>query len=136
MGEDGGALGDFGEKLGIAFQITDDLIDYIEAKETTGKPSGSDLRERKVTLPLIHTLGRATPAARREIVRLFEAAEPADADVLRVIDIVADSGGLEYARSCGERYAARAREALDSLPANMARTGLEASITYVMERHS
>jgi octaprenyl-diphosphate synthase len=130
------ALESFGENLGMAFQITDDLIDYTEAKETTGKPSGLDLRERKVTLPLIFTLAKASPSSRREIEKVFATATPADADVTRVIEIVSESGGLDYARSCGQRYADQAADALSTLPNSVARTALQASITYVMDRHS
>ncbi len=129
-------LGDFGENLGMAFQITDDLIDYIEAKETTGKPSGLDLREHKVTLPLIFAWRKAASAARREIEKVFGAEKPADGDVARVIAIVGEAGGFEYARECGESYASRAREALTRLPESVARGALDSSISYVMDRHS
>jgi octaprenyl-diphosphate synthase len=130
------ALGAFGENLGIAFQIADDLIDYTEAKETTGKPAGLDLHEHKVTLPLIFALRQASPAERREIEKVFATDDPAAGDIARVVAIVGDGGGFEYARERGERYAARAREALAGLPSTVARTALESSISYVMERHS
>lgn len=135
-GENRDLLGVMGENLGMAFQIADDLIDYLEAKETTGKPASLDLRERKVTLPLIYALREASPAARRDIERTFTAAEPTDADIALVVRIVGDTGGFDYARECGESYAARAREAVASFPESVARAGLDASITYVMERHS
>jgi octaprenyl-diphosphate synthase len=130
------ALGDVGENLGMAFQITDDLIDYLESVETTGKPAGLDLKEHKVTLPLIFTLRSASPETRSEIAKVFDADTPADADIARVIAIVRDSGGFDYARKCGESFACKARRALAEFPESVARTGLEASITYVMERHS
>jgi octaprenyl-diphosphate synthase len=130
------ALGLVGENLGMAFQITDDLIDYLESVETTGKPAGLDLKEHKVTLPLIFTLRTASAGTRREIERVFDSETPADEDIARVIAIVRDSGGFDYARQCGESYACKAREALADFPESVARTGLEASITYVMERHS
>jgi len=129
-------LGDFGENLGMAFQITDDLLDYREAKETTGKPSGLDLRERKVTLPLIHALREMSPASRKEVERLFESEAVTDDDIAAVVQIVADSGGFEYARQRGEEFAERAHNALADLPDTVARASLSASISYVMERHS
>jgi len=130
------ALGDFGENLGMAFQITDDLIDYREVKETTGKPSGLDLREHKVTLPLIHALRKMSAASRKEVERLFGSDTVSDDEIAKVVQIVADSGGFEYARERGEEFAERAHEALSELPDTMARRSLSASISYVMERHS
>jgi len=130
------ALGDFGENLGMAFQITDDLLDYREAKETTGKPSGLDLREHKVTLPLIHALREMSAASRKEVERLFGSDDVSDDDIAKVVQIVAGSGGFEYARQRGEEFAERAHEALSNLPDTVARRSLSASISYVMERHS
>ena len=130
------ALGNFGENLGMAFQIADDLLDYREVKETTGKPSGLDLREHKVTLPLIHALREMSPVSRREVERLFVADAVTDDEIAAVVQIVADSGGFEYARQRGEEFAERAHDALSDLPDTVARRSLNASISYVMERHS
>ena len=130
------ALSAFGENLGMAFQITDDLLDYREVKETTGKPSGLDLREHKVTLPLIHALRRMSPASRKEVDRMFASGEPTERDIASVVGIVSESGGFEYARSRGEEFAERAQDALRDLPDTVARASLSASISYVMERHS
>lgn len=130
------ALGAYGENLGMAFQITDDLIDYTEAKETTGKPAGLDLHEHKVTLPLIFALRRAPAAERAAIEKVFGSDDPGAESIARVVAIVGERGGFEYARERGEVYASRARDALSELPATVARTALEASISYVMERHS
>jgi octaprenyl-diphosphate synthase len=129
-------LGDFGENLGMAFQITDDLLDYREVKETTGKPSGLDLREHKVTLPLIYALREMSRAARSEVERLFASEGASDDDIAKIVRIVADSGGFDYARERGEEFAERAHDALGELPDTVARESLRASISYVMERHS
>ena len=129
-------LGAFGENLGMAFQITDDLLDYREVKETTGKPSGLDLREHKVTLPLIHALRDMSRASRAEVEHLFAGDGAADDDIAKVVQIVADGGGFEYARQRGEEFAERAHDALGQLPDTVARDSLSASISYVMERHS
>ena len=129
-------LGDFGENLGMAFQIADDLLDYREQKETTGKPSGLDLREHKVTLPLIHALREMSAAARKEVERLFEHETATDEDIAAVVRIVEENGGFEYARERGEEFAERAQDALADLPDTIARRSLSASISYVMERHS
>lgn len=129
-------LGAFGENLGMAFQITDDLLDYRELEETTGKPSGLDLREHKVTLPLIHALRGMSRASRAEVERLFASEHTGDDQIAMVARIVADSGGFEYARQRGEEFAERAHDALSDLPDTLARRSLGASISYVMERHS
>lgn len=130
------ALARYGDALGMVFQITDDLIDFTEVTETTGKPSGIDLREHKVTLPLIAALRTMSPAALRQVRALFEAAEPSPEAVAEVAGIVLEAGGLDYARQRADEYADIAGETLASLPQTDARDSLGAAISYVMERHS
>lgn len=129
------ALSAYGDALGMAFQITDDLIDYTEATETTGKPSGNDLREHKATLPLIWALRKMPPGSRARVEALFSSTEPDSTAVAEVAAIVVETGGLDYARQRVAEYAARAAAALVGLPRTEARAALEAAITYVMERH-
>lgn len=131
-----GALGTFGENLGMAFQIADDLLDYREQMETTGKPSGLDLREHKVTLPLIHALRAMSASSRQEVERLFDNETVTDDDIASVVRIVDENGGFAYARARGDEFAERAHDALADLPDTVARRSLTASISYVMERHS
>jgi octaprenyl-diphosphate synthase len=126
----------FGEALGMVFQIADDLIDYTEAQETTGKPTGLDLREHKVTLPLIAAMRTMPSSDRKRVDALFANSEPTDGMVSDVLAIVAENGGLDYARVKGEYFAEQARKALLDLPDTVARRSLMDSITYVMERHS
>lgn len=126
----------FGQRLGMAFQVADDLIDYTEAQETTGKPTGLDLREHKVTLPLIAALRTMSPAARGRVNALFENPDPDDAIIAEVVDIVRDEGGLEYARRRGEDFAQEAEEALAELPESPYRNALAETISYVMDRRS
>ena len=126
----------YGKALGMAFQIADDLIDYTEAKETTGKPTGLDLKEHKVTLPLIAALRVMTPAERLKVNALFRNDDPGEAEVGEVIRIVTVNGGLEYARERGAVFAEEARESLAELPDTVARQALLESISYVMERHA
>jgi octaprenyl-diphosphate synthase len=130
------ALARYGDALGMVFQITDDLIDYTEASETTGKPSGLDLREHKVTLPLIAALRAMTRAERGRVAALLRTADPADDDVAEVAGIVVERGGLEYARSRAADYAERANSELVAIPPTPARDALGAAILYVMERHA
>ena len=126
----------YGDALGMAFQIADDLIDYTEAQETTGKPTGLDLKEHKVTLPLIAALRVMTPGERAKVDALFANENPGDAEVADVIAIVTANGGLDYAREQGAVFANEAREALAGLPETVARQALLESISYVMERHA
>ena len=130
------ALTRFGQRLGMAFQVADDLLDYTEAQETTGKPTGLDLREHKVTLPLIFALRKMTAPARRRVEALFTNPDPDDALIAEVVDIVRDEGGLEYARRRGEDFAQQAEEALAELPESVYRNSLAESIGYVMDRRS
>lgn len=130
------ALLAYGDALGMAFQIADDLIDYTEEQETTGKPTGLDLKEHKVTLPLIAALRVMTPAERIRVNDLFADEDPQDEQITEVIRIVTVNGGLEYARERGAVYAEQAREALAGLPETVARQALLDSISYVMERHA
>jgi octaprenyl-diphosphate synthase len=130
------ALRRYGEALGMAFQIVDDLLDYTEDASVTGKPFGSDLREHKVTLPLIAALPRMREAERRAVARLLHSPEPSDAQIADVIAAVSEAGGLEYARERALRMAQQADTELDILQPSAARDALRASITYVIDRRS
>ena len=126
----------FGECLGMAFQIVDDLLDFTGAEADTGKPAGLDLREHKVTLPLISALPRMTPAQRAGVGALMANPEPDEAEIGRVVAAVTECGGLEYAQERAQSLCARAEEALEVLPATPARETLRASLLYVLERRS
>ena len=127
-------LARYGELLGMAFQVADDLLDYTEVTAVIGKPSGLDLRERKVTLPLIAALRTMRTAARARVERLFAQEEPDDASIAEVVAIVAEHGGIEYAHRRGELFAEEAEDTLQGLPESAARNALSDAITYVMER--
>lgn len=130
------ALKSYGERLGMAFQIADDLLDYAEAQEVTGKPAGLDLREHKVTLPLIAALREMPPSARARVDALFAAPEPGEAEIADVVSVVTEYGGLDYARKRGELFAQQADEALSTLPESPARAALYDAIGYVMDRRA
>jgi octaprenyl-diphosphate synthase len=132
--EERGALRRFGGALGMAFQIVDDLLDYTEDASVTGKPFGSDLREHKVTLPLIAALPRMDDGERRGVSRLLQTPEPSDSQIFEVIMTVTRAGGLEYARERALRLAQLAEGELDLLQPSAARDALRASITYVIDR--
>ena len=131
-----GEMARYGERLGLAFQIADDLIDYVGDVAVTGKPSGADLKEHKVTLPLIAALRSMSPAARKRVEALFADSEPSDELVHEVVGIVAEAGGLEYARQRGAQFAEEAQDALATLPDSPVRAALADAIVYVMDRRS
>jgi octaprenyl-diphosphate synthase len=128
------ALARYGEQLGMAFQVADDLLDYTSDESVTGKPCGIDLREHKVTLPLIHVLRGLGAAPRREVDALFDTPEPEDDQIARVIEIVSDGGGLDYARERGLEYAHEAERALAELPETAASAALRDAIAYALDR--
>jgi len=127
-------LAQFGHDLGMAFQIADDLLDYTGTAAVTGKPSGHDLRERKVTLPLVGALRKVSDAESREIRDFFTLVEAADEDIDRVIEIVTDRGGLEYANERADMYAGRACAALGNLPDDPAVEALRDAVAYAVGR--
>ena len=129
-------LAQFGDRLGMAFQIADDILDYTEDESVTGKPGGLDLREHKATLPLIAALPHLNAVERKRIETLFGTESPDDGLVSDTIAIVEKAGGLEYARRQGERFAGEAEAALRGLPPSPVRAALTDSIAYVMERRS
>ena len=128
------ALADYGRHLGMAFQIADDLLDYTETEAVTGKPSGHDLREHKVTLPLIAAMREMDGSARREIEAFFAEPEPTDAGISSVVSLVTAHGGLKYAHRRAQEYGTRAAEALDALPDGPATEALREAISYVIDR--
>jgi octaprenyl-diphosphate synthase len=130
------ALAIYGDGLGMAFQIADDILDYVEETAVTGKPSGLDLREHKVTLPLIAALRTMPPADRARVDLLFATDDPSDDLVADVVAIVVDAGGIDYARREGERFAREAEVAVAGLPDSPARASLVDALSYVMDRRS
>ncbi|HEX5521611.1 MAG TPA: polyprenyl synthetase family protein [Longimicrobiaceae bacterium] len=127
-------LAKFGHELGMAFQIADDLLDYTADEAVTGKPSGLDLREHKVTLPLIEAMRHCSAAERQEIENFFADPEPTDEGIARIVEIVRARGGLDYARRQALAYARSAADALEGLPAGPALDALRDSIAYAIER--
>ena len=126
----------FGERLGMAFQVADDLIDYTEQEAVTGKPTGNDLKEHKVTLPLIAALPRMSRSQRARVDALFADPTPGDAAIAEVVGIVTECGGLDVARAQGERYAAEAEEALRDLPSSEVKRSLSDALAYVIDRRA
>lgn len=126
----------FGMLLGMAFQVADDLLDYTETESVTGKPSGNDLKEHKVTLPLIAAMPCMSRAQRASVEALFAASLPTDAGIADVVAIVHECGGIDFARRKGEEFAEDADAALAAVPASDARRALSETLGYVMDRRS
>ena len=123
---------DVGEKLGLAFQIRDDLFDYGGAD--VGKPLGLDLQDKKLTLPLIAALARAEAAERKRVLGIVKKRKKSRADVEAVGAFVARQGGLAYARTAMETLAAEAAEALRAFPPSEARDALVGLAAYTVAR--
>jgi octaprenyl-diphosphate synthase len=128
------ALGGYGHDLGMAFQIVDDLLDYTVSSDVTGKPNGLDLKEHKVTLPLILALPRLGAVERRTVNELFADESPSDEMVASVIDAVRGAGGLEGAREVARNYASSALDRLGPLPDDPAVEILRLTVEFVLER--
>jgi octaprenyl-diphosphate synthase len=127
-------LSRYGHCLGMAFQVADDILDYTASEEETGKPSGHDLREHKVTLPLVGAM-RGGDAAGMELVRaVFDDPEPSDDAIADVVGWVHDRGGVDYARERADRYADEAASALREVPRGPATDALHAAIAYATRR--
>ncbi len=127
-------LARFGHHLGMAFQIADDLLDYTGSEAITGKPTGHDLRERKVTLPLVGALPRARAGEIGEIRRFFTLVDPSDDDIARIVGIVEERGGLDYARVRALEYAERADEELARLEGRDSGAALAEAVVYAVGR--
>ena len=125
-------MGEFGLAVGMAFQIKDDLFDYGTFE--IGKPRGIDIKEKKMTLPLIHALGKASRLEKKRIKNLVKRAEKKPKLVHEVIDFVKQSGGIEYAMSVMENYHNKAKEILSTLPPSNYRTSLEQLVQFTIER--
>ena len=123
----------FGEKVGMAFQIKDDLFDYTSA-DVIGKPVGIDIKERKMTLPVIFSLNKAGWLQRRNIVNIIKNENHKPKKVAEVIKFVKDSGGIEYATEVMIRYQKEAFEILHSFPDSPYRQSLEQLVQYTIER--
>jgi octaprenyl-diphosphate synthase len=122
----------FGEKTGMAFQIKDDLFDY--ASENIGKPTGNDIKEKKMTLPLIYTLNNTTAATRRKIIYIVKNNNRDKEKVSWVIRQVEDTGGIDYAKNKMNDYKKEALDMLHQFPESPVRQGLEDMVLFVTDR--
>lgn len=122
----------FGEKIGIAFQIRDDLFDF--GVDDVGKPLGIDIKEKKMTLPLIYALEKASKAEKRKIINIVRRHSDQPDKVKEVIEFVRASGGLEYTQKVMYQYREEAFELLYQFPESEIRQSLKDLVTFVTDR--
>ncbi len=132
-GEDTERMHLIGEQAGIAFQIKDDILDY-ETGTSKGKPSGADIRDQKITLPLIYVINNASYAERRRIINTVKNHSQDEDRVYELMELVRERGGIEYARDYMNLYRDRAIEMLHTLPDNPARKSLRQLIDFTVNR--
>jgi octaprenyl-diphosphate synthase len=123
----------FGEKIGLAFQIKDDLFDF--GLDDVGKPVGNDIKEKKMTLPLIYALNETTSSQKRNIIKLVKNHNENPEKVAEVIEFVRSSGGLAYATNKMLQYQQEAFDILAEFPDNEYKNGLLALVKFTTERN-
>lgn len=122
----------FGEKVGIAFQIKDDLFDY--GKADVGKPTGNDIKEKKMTLPLIYTLNNCDQTTKRKILSLFKNAQKNKREIGYILDVVKEHKGISYAEQRMTDYIQEAFSILEHFKESDAKKYLEELVNYTVER--
>jgi octaprenyl-diphosphate synthase len=116
----------------MAFQIKDDLFDY--GNDSVGKPTGNDIKEKKLTLPLIYTLNNTDRATRRKLIYIIKNHNKNTAKVREVIDVVQNSGGIEYAQNKMNKYRDEALEILADFESNEIKNALEELVRFTTDR--
>jgi octaprenyl-diphosphate synthase len=122
----------FGEKVGMAFQIKDDLFDY--ASQDVGKPTGNDIKEKKLTLPLIYALNNVDKATKRKMIYIIKNENTRKSSVQYIIDVVEKNGGIDYATGKMNEYKNEALSVLHSFPDGEIRNGFEDLLHFVTDR--
>jgi octaprenyl-diphosphate synthase len=122
----------FGQNIGMAFQIKDDLFDYSE--DEIGKPVGIDIKEKKMTLPLIHSLSKAPWLEKRRIIRIVKNESDKPKKVREVIEFVRKSGGIDYARESMDGFYKKALKLLDDFPTSDYKTSLAQLVEFTINR--
>ncbi len=125
---------DFGETIGIAFQIKDDIFDYGEPGKI-GKPTGLDIRERKMTLPLIYVLNNSTPETKKELINIVKNHNEDPKKVKKAIQLVIDNGGIEYSYNKMIEYKEKALNLIKKIPDSDAKKSLIGLIEYTTTRN-
>jgi len=130
------ALTRYGTAVGTAFQVVDDILDLVGETSKFGKPTRNDLREGKMTLPIMHTRDHCTPEERRELQRLFHQEERSPDDIAQIVELSERYHAVEAAFSVVEDLSRQAKEALTALPPSPAKDALWELVDYLAERES
>lgn len=126
-------LREFGANLGIAFQIRDDILDYVGAKKLFGKPIGGDIKEKKITLPLLYSLKQAHDSESAKIIKLLKSNNNED-KVSIIIDFVKTQKGIEYSEKVALSYSQKAKECIKDFPDSEAKKSLLSLVEFVVDR--
>ena len=124
----------FGENIGIAFQIKDDLLDYSSNNKIIGKPVGLDIRDKKMTLPLIYTINSVGIKTKNEIINTLKNHNNDSKKIRNILKIVKENGGVEYAKNKMNLYEKKSLKILDEFPINEASNSLRKLVDYVISR--
>ena len=127
-------LRDYGEYLGISFQIQDDLLDYLGEQDVLGKSVGMDIREKKITLPLIYALNNSDTENKNIILKYLES-DLQDTNIEHIIDFLNNSDGIKYAKSKANEFVVKAKKCLDIFPDSEAKTSLLNLVDFVVQRN-
>jgi octaprenyl-diphosphate synthase len=127
------AMKEFGKNLGISFQIRDDILDYEGKLSITGKRAGGDIKEKKITLPLIYSLDQVPSSTASEIRRIIKNGKDKP-EVEKIIDFVKEHKGIDYAIGKARTYSQNAKDALSKLPDSQSRIALQALVDFVIDR--
>lgn len=127
------AMGEYGKNLGIAFQIRDDILDYEGSSKLFGKPIGGDIKEKKITLPLIYSLNSVDNAKARKIRKLISG-DGSNDKIKEVIEFVREQGGIEFADKAAHTFAEKAKQELSVFQESDAKQSLVSLVEYVVSR--
>ncbi|MGH9450750.1 MAG: polyprenyl synthetase family protein [Terriglobia bacterium] len=129
-------LGSYGANLGLAFQVIDDLLDFTSSEATLGKPIGSDLREGKITLPLIYLLARCTPAEKAKIARVLEEDGFHSVEFGEILELIERYNILQAARTRAQHFAGLAEASLEGISESPYRDALLSLAEFIADRQS
>jgi octaprenyl-diphosphate synthase len=126
----------YGEYVGIAFQLQDDLLDYLSKSSILGKPVGNDLKERKITLPLIYAFSKSSKSEVKEVFSKIKSGKLSNTDISEIIEFVKLKGGIEYTFNYAKSFVNKAKELLNDMPDSPSKISLLNFADFVIERKS
>lgn len=126
---------EYGELVGIAFQIRDDIFDYTGKSSTIGKPIGNDLKEKKITLPLLYSFSKVDKSKVKELVKIIKSDKLQNKNINEIVDFVKSNGGIEYSEKIAMEYAENAIKKLEIFDDSIAKNSLINFAKFVIERN-